>query len=537
MKIVQSYWSLPSRREEEKDGHGRFKGGWLSEKYHYMSIALSCLRLKQYYSDVQLVTDDYGKHILIDVLKLPYTSVELTLNQLENYPHGLWALPKICAYQQQEEAFLHVDNDVYIWEPFAPSFINAPLAVQNLETNAPVYRDGLQYLLKEFTAIPAYFDPTDSEGSEYDDLGSRVVAINAGVFGGTDTAFIRSYCEEVLSFIHQNMDVIVAGGKGGMLNVIFEQYIFYKLAAQQGREIASLIEQVGPGFYRELWDIDKVPFMRKYIHLLSTAKRSPSNCEQVEFRLRHEFPEYYQRLVDYLATLDGYEDEPFEQLIKPYLVPSIELVEKYIRPAVSPAFERTSRFLQQLFPEAELGCRVQLESHITQAQARLTTDQQALLSSLFQLESLGNDLLAGHFDQERKFRNVCRAYEVMGSHGIDGLLEQPLLASNHIRVLTSHFTLQQLNQASPVGVPAAPLANRLFLLVERLPDGLMEQELDAWPKMLYYFQDEPLTGRELMEGLCANTSVLAASSREEFHEGVVEFLTLNLVFDSYLTFN
>jgi len=80
-KIVQSYWSKPALDDAYLQDDGRFKGGWLHEKYNYMSWALSCLKLRQHYDKVVLFTDDLGKKLLIDKLELPYTDVRLDLNK------------------------------------------------------------------------------------------------------------------------------------------------------------------------------------------------------------------------------------------------------------------------------------------------------------------------------------------------------------------------------------------------------------------------------------------------------------------------
>jgi hypothetical protein len=40
-----------------------------------MSWVLSCISLREHYSDVVLYTDSAGKHLLIDTLHLPYTEV------------------------------------------------------------------------------------------------------------------------------------------------------------------------------------------------------------------------------------------------------------------------------------------------------------------------------------------------------------------------------------------------------------------------------------------------------------------------------
>jgi len=63
MKIVQTFWTGHS---ETYDNPFDLKGGWLSGEYHWMSWALSCLQLKKFYKEIELVTDKKGKQILID---------------------------------------------------------------------------------------------------------------------------------------------------------------------------------------------------------------------------------------------------------------------------------------------------------------------------------------------------------------------------------------------------------------------------------------------------------------------------------------
>lgn len=73
MKIIQSYWSKPMRINDNTEAVYRSNGGWCKKIYFYASWALSCLRLAKMYDDVELYTDSYGKHILYEMLELPYT--------------------------------------------------------------------------------------------------------------------------------------------------------------------------------------------------------------------------------------------------------------------------------------------------------------------------------------------------------------------------------------------------------------------------------------------------------------------------------
>ncbi len=80
-----------------------------------MSWTLSCLNLRKFYENVELVTDEVGYRYLIEKLKLPYSSVRVELDCINTYPSSLWAIGKLYTYGIQNEPFIHVDGDVYIW--------------------------------------------------------------------------------------------------------------------------------------------------------------------------------------------------------------------------------------------------------------------------------------------------------------------------------------------------------------------------------------------------------------------------------------
>src|ERR1035437_7473627 len=140
MKIVQSFWSKPFL-SKNTNIFDRAKGGGISEKMFYMSTALSCLMLRKFYDDVTLITDEFGKHMLIDVLGLPYTNVIVELDKINHYDENFWALGKIYAYSIQDKPFLHVDSDVFIWKLFDESLLKKDVIFQNYEENVYYYKN------------------------------------------------------------------------------------------------------------------------------------------------------------------------------------------------------------------------------------------------------------------------------------------------------------------------------------------------------------------------------------------------------------
>lgn len=212
-KIVQSYWSKAYKNSPNN--------GWAFRETHYMSWALSCLQLKQFYDEVELVTDSEGANLLINKLHLPYTSCLTTLDKLNDENPAIWALGKIAAYEVQQESFIHVDGDIYIWKPFPKRIENAGIVAQNIEKNYPFGIKLLSEMRDRYFSFP--FLPSAGDMCE----------ANMGIVGGHELDFFRDYCSLVYSFLDSNRDKLetLSGGVSS-INTIMEQYLMYEYAKQ-----------------------------------------------------------------------------------------------------------------------------------------------------------------------------------------------------------------------------------------------------------------------------------------------------------------
>lgn len=283
MKIVQSYWSKPY----EKSVVGNQMGGWCDKIFHYMSCALSCLKLAEYYP-VELVTDQKGKDIFIDKIGLPFRSVKDDLQNID-YPTDLWAIAKIITYSLQTEPFLHVDNDIYIWSEFPEYIVRSNLAVQSIEESYAHNRSYTEDIMDKFSYVPAAI-------SKQKETGLEVNSINAGIIGGNNLSFIHDYGQEAVRFVERNLNDLdkLSNLKG--FNLIFEQCLFYSMAKQRGEEIVCLLNEKMNLEYRELVRFWDVPGIRTYIHAISTYKEHYVIGEQIAQRLWYEYPEYFYRI-------------------------------------------------------------------------------------------------------------------------------------------------------------------------------------------------------------------------------------------------
>lgn len=287
MKIVQSFWSKPSRQGGEGT-QNRQAGGWLHPKYNLMSWALSCLQFRAFYADVELVTDEAGKALLVDQLQLPYTRVRLALDKLDDYPAELWALGKLVAYQLQSTPFIHADGDVIIWQRFSPALERAPLLAQCHDAGFIFYEQMLERIREAFDYIP----PAIERGCK---PGSPVEAAVAGIIGGQDVAFFRHFVGEALAFVDRNLNAL-SRINAGQFNPIFEQLLFFYLAREANRPICYYDTAVDYTYaaFRAIYEI---PRDRTYFHPMGLYKKEHVYNREVENWLRLLHPAYYHRVM------------------------------------------------------------------------------------------------------------------------------------------------------------------------------------------------------------------------------------------------
>lgn len=293
MKIVQSYWTKPSEKKKSINILDRSKGGWSDKKYNFMSWALSALQFRKYYDELELVTDEAGRKLLVDQLALPYTSVKVVLDNLNGYHADLWALGKIYAYSVQETPFLHADGDIYIWEKFPADVENARLVVQNLEISHNYYDVPYAKMRSNFNFIPNVITKSVNGNKE-------IRSINAGIIGGSDISMFKEYTSLAFEFVDRNYDDL-SKIEIGSFNCFFEQVLFYAMSEDRKIPIKYFLENVNYAF-DGLVEFAEAPAKKKYIHTVGGAKQNESIGIHVARRLQIEYPDHYYHIQNLLNT-------------------------------------------------------------------------------------------------------------------------------------------------------------------------------------------------------------------------------------------
>ena len=88
------------------------------------SLAIICA--SRHFEEVQFISSEWGLE-LFKQLNLPITSYSNKLNELKTIPRQFWAYGKILAYNEQDVPFVHVDNDVFLWDPLPDRILKAKL--------------------------------------------------------------------------------------------------------------------------------------------------------------------------------------------------------------------------------------------------------------------------------------------------------------------------------------------------------------------------------------------------------------------------
>lgn len=526
MKIIQTFWTGPAT---PNGNLLNIKGGWMAAEYHWMSWALSCLQLKKLYGEVELITDDLGKKILIDTLGLPYTHVSTVLEgKLNNYPPELWSLAKIVAFAEQQAPFLHFDGDFFIWQPVEPRIMEAAIVAQNLEENLSYYRDMMKDMEKQGWRMPPVLAGVSQSPMIY--------AANTGIFGGHQLDFVKAYCQNAFDFINSNTDIIPKTKKN-QLNFIFEQCLLYYFAQQEGVAIEYFMEEpVDEPSYSDYARFVDVPQV-KMIHTLGGFKTMPYTCSSMAKRLRNDFPAMYYHILAQCADMGVsnkvYQLAPFNA---PDFYPKIyqQGIKQYLAGSLQPAPQPTDQHLTAAMGapfEAAFGRSLQFARYLTQPvadangngeqpadmakdfaglqqqiNAIANDDQRALAATIFDIETrvflLANQLSNPVFVQQQYFKALIQHSKVAQ------LFAQPISEILKAMVCVDD-TIQALEVNREWGFGAADVTRELVAEVvnEEDADTLLVLKIDIEKLLVNELYPDTMDG--VVMNICQNRIFIA----------------------------
>jgi len=294
MKAVWSLWTKPLRANR--------RPGWLTPKHHLLSWILSVELARRHYPDTCLITDDEGAAMLVDGLGLRFGSVSLALNALTDHAPDWWAIGKLYAYAAQEQPFVHIDSDVFLWEPLPHALQQAPVFAQHPEYT-PFGRSFYRPESIEFD-IRRHDGWMPEEFVSYIPIGGELKAENCGIIGGTRTDFIRHYAGQAIRFIEHpaNQKAWEARPRLDQDFVTFEQLMLAACVAYHQGRPHSPFANIAIAYLFESYDAAlTLAEERGYTHLVADSKRHPQLSASLERIVARDFPGGYRRCLDLLS--------------------------------------------------------------------------------------------------------------------------------------------------------------------------------------------------------------------------------------------
>jgi len=291
MKAVWSYWSKPHRL-----GHGF---GWAEEKYHLLAWVLSVELARKHYSELALITDEAGAEVLVDGLGLRFDSVDTQLEDLAEQDPRWWVLGKFSAYGAQSEPFVHLDTDVFLWEPLPDRLVEAPVFAQSFEYFT-VGENSWYIPAKIESVIRTVGGWIPPELEDYLPEQGRYQAICCGFLGGNRVDFLRYYAELAIRFIGHPANQAGWMRLGNTNCVTVEQYLLAACLAYHQAHAASPFTDVRMEclFHSTEAAFDPaVADTAHFTHLIGGAKSNVRLLGQLENRVRREYPEEYERCI------------------------------------------------------------------------------------------------------------------------------------------------------------------------------------------------------------------------------------------------
>lgn len=291
MKIIQSFWSKPFQTPFDESFDSRFMGGFPLKRHFIYTWALSILRLKEQFQDIHLVTDDFGKKLMIDVFDFPYSSFSTELNNIEHIPSKFWCAGKLYVFSTQKVPFVHFDGDVILGDLFDKNILSERIVAEyHYEDKPKMYDKVLGHIKSDNSSVII----TESIKKILNDDSFVYNDFNLGIIGGNYYPFINQYAQQSLKLIELNKKLITSDDlPTSFLNCFVDQFIFYNLAKSKNEKISLCINQKFDSIYDYQAEIlNQLTTNFSFVHFHSTYKLNYYNVPEKWLK------KYYKEMYD-----------------------------------------------------------------------------------------------------------------------------------------------------------------------------------------------------------------------------------------------
>jgi hypothetical protein len=290
MRAVWSFWSRPYEA-----GCHRV---WVTDKHHLLSWVLSVEAASRHYPDTILYTDSDGARLLVDAVGLRFGRVSTMLDSLAERDVAWWNLGKLYAYRDQEEPFVHIDSDVFLWSALPPETATGAVIVQNPEE---FEFDGCSWYqpVPMEAAVRAAGGWLPPEWTWYSARRAGT-ALCCGILGGARVDLLRHYADLGIRIMEHPVNRTAWPDEEKIEHsVLIEQYLLPACIEFHHARTGSPFHGIEASCLFATADASRDPAAARragYTHLIGAAKADPVLAQRLEARVRRDYPEQYERV-------------------------------------------------------------------------------------------------------------------------------------------------------------------------------------------------------------------------------------------------
>jgi hypothetical protein len=276
MVAVQTFWL----KKNDKNWHN-----WGEKKNLMVSCSLSFFLLKRIFKKVNLVCNELGKKFLTEELGLRFDNIHIIQLEEEKLNDFVWSINKIYSYSIQNEPFIHVDTDFFMFDKPSKEFFDSEIFAQNLEIDHPIYTILRKSSLDLGLKLPEFILETQYPA----------VALNVGIIGGRNLSFFKEYFLLAKSIISDNRILLERHAESFKFFYLFlEQHILYEAMKKRKLNIRTLTMPSFRSAYDHITSfrsgVNKSPF----VHLIGNYKQKPELVASMHQELQNLWPDQYE---------------------------------------------------------------------------------------------------------------------------------------------------------------------------------------------------------------------------------------------------
>lgn len=276
MKALYTFWSKPLREKLARCN---------SEKNFIMMFIYSMLWSAKWFNKVELNTDDYGYKIF-EPFSTDRIKIKNTLSNFENLdPYLFWAYPKLYSLTLQDESFIHIDGDIFIFRKLKEELFSGDFGFQNIEETyfQRTYEKIVKFCDKNIKNKPKKWNPNLKN------------SINCGLMYFKNFEDAKNFHDEVKEYFvdldKETLDKITKELK----EIIKITYISYPLIFEQ-YYLNCFLQNKNINYLLDMEQIKKEEqgqlTIQGYVHLIED-KNNPIYLNNINTRFQLEFPDEY----------------------------------------------------------------------------------------------------------------------------------------------------------------------------------------------------------------------------------------------------